>query len=316
MDNIPYDEFSALAPSTMTSAQSRKIHNDSRWFSSSSYSVENGIIRRYERRKKSTKKSPAIPSRTASPILSAIRSTTPTKRRSPIPIVPASNMDVPVPTGTSAPLVEKGRPFFQRKGEPRTERSYVPMVPRSPARSSTPSSSTVSKSSDVVRGVTAADSAEQTKSSILVKSEQSEADATDETDNDENETKESPIKPKEEPGIKRDQGDDDTGSKDDSSVKLENINDSKTDAMDLDDEIEASKVGDEEEKSESKGSDESTIATKGASEEAKVTKKRSREEVEESGSAGRGTPGGDTDGDNPDTDTRSSSRLRKRRKQS
>jgi len=51
-DCIPFDEASLLAPTTASAAPSRKMHADLRWFSSSSYAIENGSIRKFDRKKK------------------------------------------------------------------------------------------------------------------------------------------------------------------------------------------------------------------------------------------------------------------------
>lgn len=66
VDYILSDEYSLLGPTTVSSAPSRKMHPDFRWFSSSSYTVEQGTIRKVDRRKRNTAISP-IPTRNASP---------------------------------------------------------------------------------------------------------------------------------------------------------------------------------------------------------------------------------------------------------
>jgi len=53
VESIPYDEASLLAPTTSSAAPSRKMHADLRWFSASSYAIENGSIRKFDRKKKS-----------------------------------------------------------------------------------------------------------------------------------------------------------------------------------------------------------------------------------------------------------------------
>lgn len=66
VDCILSDEYSSLGPTTVSSAPSRKMHPDLRWFSSSSYSVEQGTIRKVDRKKKLTPTSP-VPTRNTSP---------------------------------------------------------------------------------------------------------------------------------------------------------------------------------------------------------------------------------------------------------
>ena len=53
VESIPFDdEALLLAPTTSSAAPSRKMHADLRWFSASSYAVENGSIRKFDRKKK------------------------------------------------------------------------------------------------------------------------------------------------------------------------------------------------------------------------------------------------------------------------
>ena len=53
VESIPFDdETLLLAPTTSSAAPSRKMHADLRWFSASSYAIENGSIRKFDRKKK------------------------------------------------------------------------------------------------------------------------------------------------------------------------------------------------------------------------------------------------------------------------
>jgi hypothetical protein len=174
IDHVPYDEFTALAPTTVSSAPSRKIHAESRWFSSSSYSVENGNIRKNDKKKKGSKKNPTgLSSKNSSPIPPMKRLASPhtTTSRSPKNFASVSEFERQMDIGTSmsststslsssmsshpvrkaSSMMDKSQvpPFFPRKTEPRTERSYVPTATMSSSAPVRSTSKAVDKKTEV-----------------------------------------------------------------------------------------------------------------------------------------------------------------------
>ena len=369
VDTIPYvfDELSALSPSTISSAPSRKMHIDSRWFSSSSYSVENGSIRKYERRRKSTKKSSAsgLSSKNPSPAPPMNRLASPAKRRSPIPPAPAETIEVT--PAAAAPPVEKAPPFFPRKVEPRTERSYVPPVvpvvpiePRTecayvpplpmPAPASTPppgpSSEPADKNFETISAAPAApDKPEKATEEIISANTepQNEVSSTrQDTEGDCKSNTDASLAPNEDSdtrmdgvtsGKASDVTNSDKVSSDQPPKKSENEDVSKDAPMESEDnqneQGNTTVADDENENFQEKESietpapetsnevipentSEAYVPDRSSLEDESKGKKRTRDEDDDS--SGNVTSDDEADDDNADSDTRSSTRLRKRRK--
>ena len=127
---VPFDEVSALAPSTSSSAPTRKMHSDLRWFSSSCYAVENGSIRSFERRKGkgSPKKSSASLSATVSPVPAnrLVPESSSIPRKSPLPGINA----IPIPRKSPFPGID-ATPIPRKSPRPGTDADVKPIEQQS-----------------------------------------------------------------------------------------------------------------------------------------------------------------------------------------
>lgn len=107
-DCVPFDEASLLASTTASAAPSRKMHSDLRWFSSSSYAIENGSIRKFDRKKKSS----ISPTRSAA-AFPTISNSSPTPRPSPLPLPIQQQSDSGVNISTAMVASSEPQPAFK-----------------------------------------------------------------------------------------------------------------------------------------------------------------------------------------------------------
>ena len=297
-DRFPYDEINALAPSTTSSAPSRKMHADSRWFSSSSYSVENGSIRKFDQRKKvSSKKVSASSSKVSSPSTPYRLSSVGT-RASPVP----SSSHIVYIDQTLSTSQAQTRSEIGRQSTRTAETAYVPPF-RAPGSASASVSASIQ--SEIPKPNPAPSSElidEKSKREALpLQSATSERTMKDPTSNSEMQSEEisKPFK-SDETSAKKIENESENSNKNIDSKKAQQSEESGN--------VERSKDKETKPVHSDKGNDgDGKIVGGEAASDSTSGRKRNRDDLEDP--SGKGGNGSDAE-----EDLRSSSRLRKKRK--